>query len=102
MTRSYLLRQILKREVPPHKRRQITSILNIQEWESLGKYLGLPGSWSRSRITSLNWLKECILQKIDGWKERLLNQVGKEVLIKTVLQAIQPMQWQPLDSQKDL
>lgn len=57
-------------------------------WDSPGKYLGLPAEWGRSKSSALNWIKLRVLDKIDGWKEKLLNQAGKEVLIKSVLQAI--------------
>lgn len=57
-------------------------------WDYPGKYLGLPAEWGRSRSQTLNWLKLRVLDKIDGWKEKLLNQAGKNVLIKSVLQAI--------------
>ncbi|KAJ1417493.1 hypothetical protein SESBI_16548 [Sesbania bispinosa] len=60
----------------------------MQEWPSPGKYLGLLGEWSKSKNTSLGWLKEKVIQKIGGWKESLLNQAGKEVLMKSVVQAI--------------
>lgn len=33
-------------------------------------------------------MKERILSKVEGWKENLLNQAGKEVLIKAVIQAV--------------
>lgn len=57
-------------------------------WDYPGKYLGLPAEWGRSRSQTLNWLKLRVLDKIDGWKEKLLIQAGKNVLIKSVLQAI--------------
>lgn len=60
----------------------------MNEWEAPGKYLGLPAEWGRSKSNTLNWLKLRVLEKIDGWKEKLLNQAGKEVLIKAVIQAI--------------
>ncbi|KAJ1382553.1 hypothetical protein SESBI_44158 [Sesbania bispinosa] len=74
--------------VPQEVRVKITSLLNIQEWANPGRYLGLLAEWGRSRINSLAWLKDRVLQKLDGWRESLLNQAGKEVLIKVVLQAI--------------
>lgn len=33
-------------------------------------------------------MKDKIMSKIEGWKENLLNQAGKEVLIKSIIQAI--------------
>ncbi|XP_057418855.1 uncharacterized protein LOC130713070 [Lotus japonicus] len=67
---------------------QLASILNIQVWESPGVYLGLPAIWGRNKTHSLAWLKDRIEGKMTGWKEVLLNQAGKEILIKAVIQAI--------------
>ncbi|XP_057426577.1 uncharacterized protein LOC130720010 [Lotus japonicus] len=74
--------------LPAHRRNQIASILNMQIWTSPGQYLGLPGIWGRNRTTALAWVKDRILGKLEGWKETMLNQAGKEVLIKSVIQAI--------------
>lgn len=60
-------------------------ILNIQTWDNPGKYLGLPADWGKSRINSLTWIKDRVLAKMEGWKEGLFNQAGKEVLIKAVV-----------------
>lgn len=67
---------------------QLATVLKMQLWDNPGKYLGLPADWGRSKISALNWIKERIEMKIAGWKECLLNQAGKEILIKAVLQAI--------------
>lgn len=74
--------------VPTLMRCRLEGILHIQEWSNPGKYLGVPTDWGRSRSNALGWIKEKILAKVDGWKEKLLNQAGKEVLIKAVIQAI--------------
>ncbi|RYQ79359.1 hypothetical protein Ahy_Scaffold6g108097 [Arachis hypogaea] len=60
----------------------------MASWEDPGRYLGLPARWKRSKNKTLEWIQEKILDKMQGWKEKLLNQVRKEVLIKTVIQAI--------------
>lgn len=67
---------------------RLAGILSIQVWDNPGKYLGLPVEWSRKKINDLEWIREKVLGKIEGWKECLLNQEGKEVLIKAVIQAI--------------
>jgi hypothetical protein len=52
------------------------------------KYLGLPIYICRSKQKSFEFLKEKIWKRIQGWREKLLSLAGKEILIKTVAQAI--------------
>lgn len=68
---------------------KLASILSIQVWDNLGKQLGLPADWGRAKINELAWIKERIYSKVEGWKENLLNQAEKEVLIKAMIQTIQ-------------
>ncbi|XP_057417986.1 uncharacterized protein LOC130712164 [Lotus japonicus] len=72
----------------PRKRKTLADILHVEVWDSPGSYLGLPAEWGRSKISSLGWIKDKLLNKIQSWKGRLLNQAGKEILIKAVLQAL--------------
>lgn len=74
--------------INPILKQNLARILNMRLWENPGKYLGLPGDWGRVKTSALAWLKERILAKLVGWKENLLNQAGKEVLIKAVIQAV--------------
>lgn len=47
--------------------------------------MALPTVWGRSRRNTLAYLKQRIRNKIQGWRNRLLNNAGKEVLIKAVV-----------------
>lgn len=69
-------------------KRNIADLFQMQLWENPGKYLGLPADWGSSRSSALHWIRDIILTKIEGRKENLLNQAGKEILIKAVLQVV--------------
>lgn len=38
--------------------------------------------WEKNKRASLNYIKDRVWNKLQGWKEKLLSQVGKEVLLK--------------------
>ena len=42
----------------------------------------------KNRRASLSYIKERIWGKLQGWKEKLLSQAGREVLLKAIVQAI--------------
>ena len=52
------------------------------------KYLGLPAIVGRKKRASFNYIKERVWSKFQGWKEKLLSQEGREILLKAVVQAI--------------
>ena len=58
---------------------------SIQQYE---KYLGLPSLVGKEKLTCFSQIKERVWSKIKGWKEKLLTQAGREILIKAVVQAI--------------
>ena len=64
--------------------KNLLGVLEIREYEC---YLGLPVVVGKNRKASLNYIKEMIWGKLQGWKEKLLSQAGREVLLKTVVQA---------------
>lgn len=52
------------------------------------KYLGLLSLVGRNKRNTFNAVKEKLATKLAGWKEKLLSKAGKEILIKTIAQAI--------------
>uniref|UniRef100_A0A2N9I6M1 CCHC-type domain-containing protein n=1 Tax=Fagus sylvatica TaxID=28930 RepID=A0A2N9I6M1_FAGSY len=52
------------------------------------KYLGLPPVIGKSKKSAFNGVKDRVGRRLQGWKEKLLSQAGREVLIKAVIQAI--------------
>ena len=54
----------------------------------LEKYLGLPPIIGRSKRRAFEEIKNRVGKKVGGWKEKLLSQARKEILIKAIAQAI--------------
>lgn len=69
-------------------KRRLVVVLTVPIWYHVGSYLGVLVEWGRSKTQSLIWIKERMLNKLDVWKEKLLNDARKEVLINAVIQAI--------------
>ena len=67
---------------------QIKLALDVPEIVQYEKYLGLPSLIGRHKKASFNYIRERVWKKLQGWKEKLLSQAGKEILIKVVVQAI--------------
>ncbi|XP_075654998.1 uncharacterized protein LOC142625188 [Castanea sativa] len=66
----------------------IKSFLNVLAIQHYEKYLGLPSFVGRAKKECFTHLKEKIWARMEGWKEKLLSQAGKEVMIKAVVQSI--------------
>ena len=67
---------------------ELSNFLGVPKVKEYEKYLGLPVVVGRNKRASLNYIKERVWNKLQGWKEQLLSQVGREVLLKVVVQAI--------------
>uniref|UniRef100_A0A2N9HZK5 Reverse transcriptase domain-containing protein n=1 Tax=Fagus sylvatica TaxID=28930 RepID=A0A2N9HZK5_FAGSY len=72
-------------EASQHIIKEALEVPIIRQYE---KYLGLPSFVGRNRAASFTQIKERVWQKLKGWKEKLLSQAGREILIKAVAQAI--------------
>lgn len=70
-----------------HISSEVSAVFGMRSSRDLGKYLGLPSIWGRSKMEALSFLHTRISNKIQGWRLKLLN-AGKEVLIKAVIKAI--------------
>ena len=70
-------------------RNAIKNLLGVPEIKEYECYLGLPTVVGKNRRASLNYIKERVWDKLQGWKVKLFSQAGREVLLKAVVQAIQ-------------
>lgn len=66
----------------------ITSILEVRAVLGTGKYLCLPSMIGRSKKETFNFIKDRGWHKINGWSSKCLLKVGREIMIKYVLQSI--------------
>lgn len=73
---------------PNDAKDEISDCLGISDSKNPGNYLGLLVLWGRSKSDALNFVKEKMLRKIQGWKQSVLSQAGREILIKSVANAV--------------
>ncbi|KAH1098568.1 hypothetical protein J1N35_015489 [Gossypium stocksii] len=66
----------------------VVRILRVRVSNEPERYLGLPNMVGRKKSESFQSLKDRIKKCIDNWSTRHLSQGGKEVFIKSILQAI--------------
>ncbi|KAH1121340.1 hypothetical protein J1N35_004500 [Gossypium stocksii] len=66
----------------------ISSIMGVRSSSNLEKYLGLLNVVGKRKKESFQNIKDRIQQRINNWSIRFLSQGGKEIFIKSMLQAI--------------
>lgn len=69
-------------------RAHIKALAGVNSTQNYEKYLGLPSLIGRSQVRSFKNIEGRIWDCINGWKEKFLTHAGKEVLLKSVIQAI--------------
>lgn len=79
---------VFSKNIRPRDRRKMMAILGVTVEDRNGKYFGLPVYVGRSRKQTFAYIKDRIWSKIQGWKEKMLSKVGKDILIKACAQAI--------------
>ncbi|GMI83605.1 hypothetical protein HRI_002029800 [Hibiscus trionum] len=72
----------------PWLQSEISSLLEYQRVESLGKYLGVPVLHARAKCADFNFILDKIKAKLNGWASRTLSLAGRVTLAKSVLAAI--------------
>lgn len=73
---------------PQDIRLAIKQALEVPNESLKDKYLGLPSDVGRSKNGAFGYLKDRIWKSLQGWMEQMLSSGGKEILIKSVVQAI--------------
>ena len=76
------------RNVSSSQQSQICSMLFVPKTADHRFYLGILLSIGRNKRLIFDYLKDRVWKKLNNWKTKKLSRVGKEVLLKTVAQAI--------------
>lgn len=73
---------------PEMVRGQVKTILQVPNEKLSEKYLGMPTDVGMSKNGAFKYLVDRLWSNIRGWMEKTLSLAGKDVLIKSVAQAI--------------
>ena len=73
---------------PEHIKDRIMTCLNVRCVAIQTNYLGMPSWVGRSPTNTFNFLPDRMWKKIRGWSDRPLSRAGKEIMLKSVIQAI--------------
>jgi hypothetical protein len=68
----------------------LSKIMGVRHVLGTSNYLGLPSMIGRKKKDVFAYIKDRIWKRINSWRGRSLSRAGKEVMIKSVLQAIHP------------
>ena len=76
------------KSTPCELQQEIMELLGVNELKQYEEYLGLSALVGRNKRASFDKLKQKVWKRLQGWEGKLLSQAGREVLIKSVIQAI--------------
>lgn len=76
------------RNVSEVSRRDVCRRMQMNEAAENAMYLGLPNTMGRNKNAILGFLKERIRKRVMNWDGQMFSKPGKEILLKTVVQAL--------------
>ncbi|KAG7559082.1 Reverse transcriptase domain [Arabidopsis thaliana x Arabidopsis arenosa] len=75
-------------KVQPQSKADIKTILGIHQEGGMGTYLGLPEKIHGSKAQVFAFVQDRLKSRINTWSAKFLSKGGKEILIKSVAQAL--------------
>ncbi|KAL9674710.1 hypothetical protein QQ045_002909 [Rhodiola kirilowii] len=79
---------VYSRNVAAPVRQVINGVFAFKEVEVHSRYLGLPLAFSHNKVKLFKYIIQNTWKRVMGWKELQLSAAGKEVMLKSVLQAL--------------
>ena len=74
--------------VPEQVKTEINNLLAVPPEAPCGKYLSLPSIVWRNKEVTFGYVKERICNRLNNWNKKMLSRAGKEVFLKSIIQAI--------------
>lgn len=71
-----------------YDKQMLAGFLGVQLVEWHERYLGLPTYVRKNKKQTFSYIKERVMQRLNGWKSNLLSSAGKELLIKVFAQTL--------------
>ncbi|CAM8995607.1 unnamed protein product [Rhodiola kirilowii] len=78
---------LFSRNVDPVQKKLLANLMGVLAVQSHSKYLGLPLVMGQRKSDIFRFILDKVWSRVNGWKQKLLSIVGKEILIKSVLMA---------------
>lgn len=79
---------MMSRNMSRETKEECEKILGVKRTDSLGVYLGMPSQIGKNKRIAFSRIKGRVEKLLQWWKEKLFSLGGKEVLIKSVAQAV--------------
>uniref|UniRef100_A0A803PGT3 Reverse transcriptase domain-containing protein n=1 Tax=Cannabis sativa TaxID=3483 RepID=A0A803PGT3_CANSA len=76
------------RKISHAQGQRLANSMGVTLIENHSKYLGLPAFVGRNKKEVFGMIRKKVWEKLQGWKMGLFSQAGREVLIKSIIQAI--------------
>ncbi|MCH80960.1 RNA-directed DNA polymerase (Reverse transcriptase) [Trifolium medium] len=76
------------RNTPNNIKENVSNILGVTEVMGTSRYLGMTSMIGRNKKVVFGYLKDRMWKKVQSWSEKHLSKARREVLIKSVAQAI--------------
>ncbi|XP_042952134.1 uncharacterized protein LOC122289223 [Carya illinoinensis] len=75
---------VFSQNVNQSQQDEIMQFWGVHQFQQYDKYLGLPPMVGRGKYQAFSSLNHRVWAKMHGWKEKLLSQGGKEILLKAM------------------
>ena len=69
-------------------KQNIQNMMGAKIMDDCEKYLGLPMASGKSKVNTFKDLQEKITRRVMGWEKKIISKARREILIKTIAQAI--------------